>query len=187
MPLPPPVEREQQHSRQYDFRGFQRADGLWDIEGHLVDTKTYGFDNDHRGRIEAGDPIHNMWIRLTIDEDLVVRDVEAATEAGPYAACPEVTPNYKRLIGVKIGLGWRRAISEKLGGVEGCTHLRELLATMATVAYQTLYPVLAKKARPGKPALIDTCHAYRSDGEAVRLNWPDYYTGAAEPEKVAGE
>lgn len=187
MPLPEPAPRERLHRRRFDIGGYRRDDGLWDIEAHMTDAKSYGFDNAHRGRIEAGEPIHDMWIRLTIDEDLMVHDVEAATEAGPYSACPEVTPNYKRLIGIKIGLGWRRAISERLGGVEGCTHLRELLATMATVAYQTLYPVLAKKAKPGKPGLIDTCHAYRSDGEAVRLNWPDYYTGPAEREKAAGE
>jgi len=105
MPLPPPVEREQQHSRQYDFRGYRRADGLWDIEGHLTDTKTYGFDNDHRGRIEAGDPIHNMWIRLTIDEEFLVHDIDAVTDDGPYAICPAITPNFQKIKGERIGAG----------------------------------------------------------------------------------
>ena len=108
--------------------------------------------------------------------------MEAATDAGPYQACPAVAPNYARMFGVTLGPGWSRAIKERLGGVEGCTHLREMLGAMATVAFQTLYPVLAKKAadkpRPGKPPLINTCHAYRADGPVVKAQWPAFYEGA---------
>ena len=181
MPLSPSVERERLHTRLYDFGGYRREDGLWDIEGHMTDTKTYAFDNHHRGEIRPGDPLHDMWIRLTIDDTLVVQDIEAVTAAGPYAVCPAITPNFKRLIGVRLGRGWRQEVRERLGGVEGCTHLVEMLQAMGTVAFQTLYPVLAKKAqsrpRKGKPPLIDTCHAFKSDGEIVEKLWPDFYTG----------
>jgi hypothetical protein len=67
-----------------------------------------------------------------------------------------------------------------LGGVQGCTHLVELLGPLATTAFQTIYPVRAKRdsAVAGhKPALIDTCHAYRSDGPLVEQRWPEHYTG----------
>ena len=181
MPLPPAVERERLHSRNYDFGGYRRTDGLWDIEGRMTDTKTYAFDNRDRGRIEPGTPLHDMSIRLTLDEDLVVRDIEVQTDAGPYAICPAIAPNFKRMIGSRVGPGWRRAIRANLGGVEGCTHLVEMLSAMATVAFQSLYPVLAKKMasapRRFKPGLIDSCHAYRSDGEVVKQSWPEHYTG----------
>ena len=52
-PLSGPVERKHLHTRRYEFQGFQRADGLWDIEGHMTDTKTYGFQNAWRGEIKA--------------------------------------------------------------------------------------------------------------------------------------
>ena len=179
--LPAPVEREQLHTRRYEFGGYRRSDGLWDIEGQMTDTKTYAFENRHRGEVQAGEALHDMWIRLTIDEDFVVRDIQAATAAGPFAACPSAAAGYKRMIGTKLGRGWRQSIRKRLGGVEGCTHLSEMLQAMATVAYQTLYPVRAKKAaenpRPGKPPLIDTCHALRSDGEVVKGQWPEHYTG----------
>jgi hypothetical protein len=72
-------------------------------------------------------------------------------------------------------------VRDSLGGVEGCTHLTEMLQAMATVAFQTLYPVLAKKAktspRPGRSPLIDSCHAFRSDGDVVKKQWPKHYTG----------
>ena len=180
-PLPAPVERERLHNRRYEFGGYRRSDGLWDIEGRMTDTKTYAFKNRHRGEVQAGEALHDMWIRLTIDEDMVVQDIHAVTAAGPFAACPPAAGNYKHMIGLKLGRGWRQSVRKRLGGVEGCTHLTEMLQAMATVAYQTLDPVRAKKAaenpRPGKPSLIDSCHAFRSDGEVVKAQWPEHYTG----------
>jgi hypothetical protein len=182
MPLSPAAEREHLHSRQIGLQGYRRSDGLWDIEGHLTDVKTYGFKNDFRGEIAAGEPIHDMWLRLTIDEDFVVRDVEAVTDGAPFRICPEITPNFKRLIGARMTNGWRREVRERLGGVEGCTHLVETLGAMATAAYQTLYPTLVKKNRAhrnlGKPGIIDSCHAFASDGEVVKKRWPKFYTGS---------
>lgn len=181
MPLSPPQERERLHSRNYRFGGFHRSDGLWDIEGHMTDTKTYGFENRDRGRIEPEEPIHEMWLRLTIDEDFQVHDIEAVTDAGPFAVCPQITPNFKRMIGHRVGKGWRRAVREQLSGVEGCTHLVEMLGAMATVAYQTLYPARVKKQQANggerKSPLIDSCHAFKSDGDVVRHQWPQHYTG----------
>ncbi|MFQ5775992.1 MAG: DUF2889 domain-containing protein [Kiloniellaceae bacterium] len=181
MPLPAPAEREHLHTRLLDFRGYRRADGLFDVEGRLTDAKTYSFPNEFRGEIRAGEPLHDMWLRVTIDENFIVRDIEAVTDAGPYRVCPAITPNFKKMIGVRMGAGWRRAVNERLGGVEGCTHLVETLGAMATVAFQTLYPYLAKKRkgrpRMGRPPLLDECHVFRSDGDLVRKLWPEHYTG----------
>ena len=182
MPLSPPAERDHLHSRKLDFRGFSRGDGLWDIEGHMTDTKTYGFRNDCRGEMAPGEPVHDMWLRVTIDEHFVVQDIEAVTDAGPFRVCPDITPNFKKMIGVKMGSGWRREVRARLGGVEGCTHLVEMLGALATVAFQTLYPDLAKKhadrPRIGKPLLLDSCHAYRGDGALAKKLWPEHARGS---------
>lgn len=180
MPLSPPAARAPLHDRTLAFQGFRRDDGLWDIEGHLTDVKTYAFANEHRGEIRAGEPLHDMWLRVTLDDEFMVRDIEAATDAAPYGVCPEVTPNFKRMIGVKVGPGWRRAVRARLGGVEGCTHLVELLGALATVAFQTLYPLLAKEKRreapsTARPPLLDSCHAYRADGPLAKRYWPAFY------------
>jgi hypothetical protein len=181
MPLSQPAEREKLHTRRYEFGGYRRSDGLWDIEGRMTDTKTYAFRNEYRGEIEPGVPLHDMSIRLTVDENLVVQDIEAETDAAPYGVCPAITPNFKRMIGVRVGRGWRQKVRETLGGIEGCTHLVEMLQAMATVAFQSLYPVLVKKVkdmpRNRRSPLIDTCHAFKSDGEIVKKTWPDHYTG----------
>src|ERR1700724_127118 len=49
MPLSEPHERELLHLRDIALRGYRRADGLFDIEAHLTDTKTYGFPSEDRG------------------------------------------------------------------------------------------------------------------------------------------
>ena len=83
MPLSPPQERELLHSRDIVLRGYRRADGLYDIEAQLTDTKSYGSANRDRGYIHAGEPIHGMWLRLTVDEDRHIVACEAASDLPP--------------------------------------------------------------------------------------------------------
>lgn len=188
--LSAPAARTLLHLRDITLRGYARDDGLFDIEAHLTDTKTHGFVNEDRGGwIGPGEPLHEMKLRITVGEDMVIRTAEAATLAGPYRICPEVTPNFRRLSGLRITAGFVRAARERVGGVHGCTHLVELLQQIGTTAFQTLYAVRARRAReraapesapPRKPALLNTCHAYASDGALVQKRWPEFYTGPAE-------
>ena len=50
MPLSTPAPRQLMHNRAIECRGYQREDGRWDIEGHLVDTKTYPTSARDTGR-----------------------------------------------------------------------------------------------------------------------------------------
>ena len=182
MTLTPPVPREPIHHRRIDCRGYRRADGLWDIEGHLTDVKSYAFDNAHRGEIKPGEPVHDMWIRLTLDDELTVIRAEAAIDAGPFAVCPAITPAFAKLEGLRIGRGWRREINARLGGVQGCTHLVELLGPLATTAIQTISVWLGRH-RPAlendrPPPHLNSCHALARDGEVVRRHYPRWYTGS---------
>ncbi|MFQ5783557.1 MAG: DUF2889 domain-containing protein [Alphaproteobacteria bacterium] len=183
MPLSEPAPREALHHREIVCRGYRRSDGLWDIEAHLTDTKTYTFSNANRGDIAPGEPLHDMWLRLTIDGDFVIQDAEAATDAGPFALCPAITPRFAGLKGIAIRPGWMRKVRKLLGGVNGCTHLVELLRPVATVAYQTIWTARGRGAdaaeRRRKPIYLDSCHALRSDGEVVREHYPEWYSGEA--------
>jgi len=182
MPLTPPAPRKRMHTRAIECTGYEREDGLWDIEAHLVDTKTYTHLRRNGGRDRAaGEPVHDMWLRLTIDLDMTIHDAEAVTDEGPYHTCAHVNPNFKSLIGVKIGAGWRREIKERLGGIKGCTHLVELLGPLGTTAYQAT--VRAREARRGKgplmqkPYQLNSCYTYKDDSPAVLERWPQFYTG----------
>lgn len=185
MPLSEPASRKRLHHRAIALEGFQRDDGLFDIEGRLVDTKDHGFDNDWRGRLEPGTPIHDMWLRLTLDADYVVRAIEAVIDASPFEICPVVTANFQRLVGVRVGEGWRRAVRERVGGVAGCTHLVELLGPIGTVAFQTMATLrrgvpTGGLASDGRPRLIDSCHALRADGPVVAKRWPEHHVAATD-------
>ncbi|MGI9332069.1 MAG: DUF2889 domain-containing protein [Gammaproteobacteria bacterium] len=180
MPLSPPIAREHVHTREIECRGYRRQDGLWDIEGHLTDAKTYGFVNRDRGRVEAGEPVHEMWLRITIDESLLIHDIEAVTDASPYRMCPDITPQFQRLKGLRIGPGWNRSVHQRVGGVEGCTHLVELLRPLATTAFQTLVAARSRqheRTRTGRPRWLDTCHAHATASPVVKVRWPEFYTG----------
>lgn len=192
MPLSPPAPRELHHLRDIALRGFLREDGLVDIEAHLVDTKTYGFPSDYRGQVNPGEALHGMWVRLTVNQDLVITACEAVTDFSPFETCPGATPNFAKLAGLSIGPGFNRAVNEVVGGIKGCTHLREVLAQMATVAFQTLWPIRFKRqqaqraaeaegAPRRRPALLGTCHAYDPAGPVVARKWPEW----AEPKPEA--
>ena len=199
MPLSEPAERQPIHTREITCRGFRRADGLWDIEGHLTDVKSYAFTTEQRGRLEPGDPVHDLWLRLTVDSQFKVRAIEAVTDRSPFLSCGAITPNYQRLVGLSIGRGWTRAVKERLGGVEGCTHLMEMLGPIATTAFQTIYPILAREKaerakaegreedKQARPVLLNMCHIFASDGEVVRKFWPEHYTGDCEPTNAEAE
>ena len=196
MPLSPPVGRQHLHTRRVSCQGFYRDDGLWDIEGRITDTKTYEHGNEWRGTLKPGDFVHDMSIRLTLDHRFIIVDVEAVTDKSPYRICGDVTPDFKKLIGLRIGPGFNRAVRERLGGVHGCTHLVELLGPIATTAFQTAGSRKANElqaahrtrigkppkprdpsAPPRKPHVIDTCHAWASKGEVVKRWAPHFYTG----------
>ena len=184
MSLSAPAPRRHLHTRTIACEGYEREDGLFDIEARIVDTKTYAVDEPYRGHREPGMHVHDMQLRMTLGRDMVVRDIEVATNHAPYAPCFTVASAYKGLIGAKVGGGWRRAVSEAVGGTKGCTHLRELLMPVATVAFQTIdsWPKagqVATEANPDrnkrKPHFLDGCKAWASDAEVVQRLFPMHY------------
>ena len=110
MALSSPVARKHIHTREIQCLGFEREDGLWDIEGRITDTKTYSFKNDDRGLVDSGDPVHDMVVRLTVDDELNVKNAEASTVASPFNICPNIASSVKSIRGLRIGSGWRKAV-----------------------------------------------------------------------------
>ncbi len=180
MPLPPPVTpREPLHHRRYDFQGYARDDGLWDIEGRIIDQKSYDIPNAWRGTIRAGDHLHDISARLTVTDELEVRAAQANIDNSPFEICPAITPHIERIIGLKIGKGWRAGLRQTLGKTSGCTHLVEMLGAMGTVAFQTLAAQRAlrdQKSSDEPPALLGSCHAFAPDSPVVKNRWPAFWT-----------
>src|SRR3546814_11894861 len=57
-----------------------REDGQWDLEAELIDTKAYDFPKQ-AGTHYAGQPIHHMHLRITIDEEFSITAAVAAYDA----------------------------------------------------------------------------------------------------------
>jgi hypothetical protein len=182
VPLTAAAKRKLAHTRVVTCHGYQRDDGLWDIEGRIVDTKPYRFKNrDRGGWIEADEALHDMSIRLTINLELEVLDVDASIDGSPYNYCKSVIAVTKNLIGLRIAPGWTQKSKIAMGSNRGCTHLTELLGPVATTAIQTIASERStrneEKSAGNSNAFLDSCHTYAADSPVVKLHWPEQYKG----------
>jgi hypothetical protein len=180
MPLSPPTSRRAlKHTRAIQVEAFARDDGLWDIDAHITDLKTR--DTKLASGIRpAGEPLHDLWLRLTVDTQLTVVNAEAVSDAVPYPGyCDTNGLAYKKLIGLNLMKGFREGIRLRLSGIRGCTHLTELAQVLPTAVIQAFAgDVIDTRDGAGadgqshKPFQLDRCHALRSDGTAVAQYYP---------------
>lgn len=160
-------------------QAYEREDGLWDIDARISDTKTRPAPLAS-GIRAAGDPIHDLCLRITIDLNLTIVDAEAVSDAVPYPGfCNTIGPAYKKLIGLNLMRGFRQAVKERLSGVAGCTHLTELASVLPTAAIQAfagdVLPTRDGTIEDNEtqaPFQLDRCQALRKDGPAVAKYYP---------------
>lgn len=176
MPLSAAQSRRLIHTRDIQLCGYVRDDGQIEVEARMRDVKSYSMESHDRHLIAAGEPLHDMRIRMAfMPQSMEITACEASMEATPYAICPQTAPKMDRLVGLKIGKGFLRAAAMRVGGTEGCTHLRELLQPLATVAFQTHYSLQTHgvdgKTKPAEvdsgAGLLNTCHAYAETSPVV--------------------
>jgi hypothetical protein len=187
------------------LEAFEREDGLWDIEACLTDEKPRDF-RLAAGVRPQGLPIHELWLRITIDRNLSIVDAEASSDWSPYGAlCAESNHAYRKLIGLNLLQNFRREASRVLRGIAGCTHLTELCGVLPTAAVQAFAgdvwkiedgnpfrrtddasaSAVAPQDEP--PFQLGRCHALRFDGPAVREYYPRWFghAPAGEQDTVA--
>ncbi|MDB5827948.1 MAG: uncharacterized protein JWQ73_2168 [Variovorax sp.] len=179
--LSPAAPRNLLHTRQVQCTGWERDDGLWDVEGRMSDVRTIDLD-DSRGNAarKAGDPVHLMSLRITLDERFTIVAAEAVSHQTPYEDCAQINAAYEKLVGLRIEAGFTQAVKTRFRGVQGCTHLTELLGPMATTAFQAIRPALERRREAAglpafddgaRPALLDSCHAFRRGSRPAIVRW----------------
>ena len=181
--------RRLMHTRFVECEGFLRDDGLWEVEAWLRDIKPFAQRADRfRGELKPGDPVHDIGLRLAIDDGMTIREAETMMRATPYPTCVEVEPILQRLIGERIGPGWRETVRRKIGRLETCTHLAELLGPAVTTLFQTMSygrnpegrDTLENQRLLGeRPFFIGGCHSWRTDGPVVAAMFPQFATEPA--------
>jgi hypothetical protein len=177
-------ELELIHTRDYEVKGYWRADGTLLIKGSVRDelpTRLDDFDDD--------EPLvmHHMVVALTVElPDLLITDVSVEFRSHPHQACPSVIDHYRHLVGLSIARGFTHKVRELFGGPRGCTHTTALLQAMAPVAMQCKLasrmmgvrqsgqagpstappPMSAPELRQARAAgNRNTCHVWAEDGE----------------------
>lgn len=179
MTLPPAAARRQlKHRRQFDVQVFARDDGLWEVDATLTDTKTRPVQLASGGERAAGDPIHDMLLRLVVDRRLNIVHSGAQTRWMPYPGqCDQYGDAYGRLAGLNLARGFRQALRERVGGVLGCTHITELAQVLPTAVIQAFAGEVIDTRGDGdeQPFQLDRCHALRTDGPAVQQHYARWY------------
>jgi Protein of unknown function (DUF2889) len=177
--------RRLMHRRSIECTGYLRNDGLWEVEARLVDTKPFAQRDHFRGELQPGDPVHDIGVRLAVDDALTIREADTTMRATPFPTCVDVEPILQRLVGERIGPGWRDLVRRKIGRLETCTHLSELLGPAVTTLYQTMSYGKTPDGRSSledqrgarePPFFLGGCHSWRTDGPVVAELFPQFAT-----------
>jgi hypothetical protein len=192
MPLPPAAPaRQLKHSRRIDVQIYARGNGLWEVDAEISDTKTR--DAHLAGGVRrAGEPIHDMLLRVVVDERFNIVEAGSETRGMPYPGhCDDHGDAYASLIGLNLLKGFRDAVRQRIGGTVGCTHITELTQVLPTAVVQAFAGDVINTrdgAGAGQPPFqLDRCHALRRDGDAVRLHYPRWHRAATPTEDRASE
>jgi hypothetical protein len=121
---------------------------------------------------------------------MVVNGVPVCSDALSCASCIGGGETLQSLRGLRISAGWGREVRARAGGAHACTHLTELLISLATIVLQALAPL--RHALPdrldtrGKPVKIDSCFGCRADGEQVKSGWAEFCRADGSEWRVRG-
>lgn len=181
------------HHRNIHFNCYAREDGLYEVVATLNDITPIATEMPF-STVEAGQSIHDLEVVAVMDAELQLLEVRAQTHSGATPWCKDIAPAYASLTGLRIGPGFTVALRQKVGASAGCTHLTELMEGVAKAAMQMSFSARRKtqpkravattvseheggsvtpsKSTTERPWIIGTCHAYRDDGEAAQILWP---------------
>ncbi|MBT4522854.1 MAG: DUF2889 domain-containing protein [Halieaceae bacterium] len=182
MPLPTSHDNEHIHTRSITIDVYKRPDGLMDVDGRIIDVKPF----DHKmmdGFRKAGEPVHDLSLRISLDDSLTVKETVTCMDQGAHDLCPQAEPNFSKLIGLQIGPGWNKKVKSAMSPGLGCTHIIEMLAQMATGAIQACWarkpdedfnlPPPAE--RQIEDDMLNACYPYRESSPWVKEHFPNNY------------
>lgn len=174
--------RQLKHRRTIDVQVFARGNGLWEVDARLTDVKTRDAQLGS-GLRRAGEPIHEMLLRLVIDEQMNILEAGSETLWMPYIGeCDSHGDAYRQLVGLNLRDGFRDAVRRRLGGVRGCTHITEMTQVLPTAVIQAFAgDVFRTTDNPDvdhPPFQLNRCHALRFDRNAVKAHYPRWYRPA---------
>lgn len=174
------MKKEPVHTRTITMEAYDIGDNRLLVEGRLVDIR-HREGVQHLGLPLPAGLLHDMRLSLTVNmRTMEIEAAEAAMPKGAEPGCPAITPNYRRVIGLRVGPGFKKAVAERVGGPAGCVHMTTLLQEMgstviqATAAFPPSHPDkfverLVAASEGGKNlaaanVAYNSCHMWAEDG-----------------------
>ncbi len=151
---------------------------------HLVSKRDIGIEafelENGNLMLEATllDPYHLIRFNMHIEpQSKLIVHAKSEFANNPHGQCPIVSIKAAMLIGLKIERGIVKEVTHRIGGSDGCVHLRELILETINFAATTLigydqglglmnrsFNMLNETQRYdlSKEMLKDTCHIYKA-------------------------
>jgi hypothetical protein len=122
------------------------------------------------------DNVHSLDARLQVAyPDFIILSASAELTRMPYPGfCTGSVGVLAKLVGERIGRGFRKRAGEVLGGAESCNHLHTLVNDMAACAFQMNYVAAkqsAAKQNQGAQALMRAAENDHSARRQMVLAW----------------
>ena len=127
--------------------------------------------------------IHTMELRLKVDRaSMTIVAATAIMGDFPHAECPSITAAFDDLVGLSVARGYTRAVQERFGRQQGCSHLEFLARAVGPVVIQAIPSSASRLPDPsavgesvaGGSWLVNTCHLWAEDGAGMAklaLGW----------------
>jgi hypothetical protein len=172
------IKEEPVHKRKLEMRTHALDGDRLIVEGRLKDERfVSGYHWDGKPRKEG--IVHRMAVRLLIGGwPPSIMDAEAEMHDIPHELCPTTLDAVKRIIGLSVTPGFSEEIRKRIGGIEGCTHLMQLITAMGPAVLHGYWTQRSRKKHPlpgsleelpGLNSVINSCRLWREDGPFLKM------------------
>jgi hypothetical protein len=140
-PVTPPLERQGDDLSWHrleplppgGMRRHRRLDVYRDVDRETPLRVDAMFRDTHVDPDGVETVLHEYSVEATVDEELRVTSIEATPRVLPWIECPWASASATRLCGEPVA-GLRRLVRDNFHGVDTCTHLNDMLRSLADIA-----------------------------------------------------
>jgi len=164
------------HKRNIEISSFIADDNDIVTKGTLSDVRMKDYFLYTGDKRNAG-TLHDLSIVLLVKiPEMTIEDVEVILDTVPRDDCRFIKQTLDPVVGMSFRGGFSSRVRQIAGGSTGCTHLVNLLITMAPAVMQGYWAYYFQKKHDAAEVvemqkgrgLKDSCYTWREDGEAYR-------------------
>lgn len=164
------------HERRMELRTCPVGEDQVVVEGWLRDERmVQGYYWD--GTVRLPGVVHHIGVWLLVgDWPLRILEAEAEMRKVPQELCPTVQDTVKKVVGLTIESGFSGRVLDRVGRVEGCTHMAYLIMAMGPAAVHGYWTHKSRERRPvprsleefpGLHMLVNSCMLWREEGPLI--------------------